>query len=167
MINLHELLKTAPLPIILLEGNRVVYANEEAKKCGLDTAEILGKEKILIDKKIYKLLKNEINNFSLIFAFEYTEEQKNLETLQAYERFFKGGKDFFFILDEKGRFLDVNQAYEVIGYCKEELLGKNSREITFDDQIELKTNFLVFWHCVPSVNSTKTKSESFCSLEGT
>lgn len=142
MIEFEELFKKAPIAIIVLQGENIVYANEEAKKCKLVSVDLCDKDKVIVDKKVYKLISKNINKYNIIFAVEYTEEQKNLDALHVYERFFKGGKDFFFILDERGRFIDVNQSYEVVGYYREELLGKNSKIIAFEDQIEiLRENF--------------------------
>ncbi|MEM2726925.1 MAG: PAS domain S-box protein [Archaeoglobaceae archaeon] len=142
MVEFEKLLETAPIPIIVIEGEKIVYANEEAKKCGLLSVDLASKDKVIVDRKVYKLVSKKVNNCDLIFAIEYTEEQKLLDALRVYERFFKSGKDFFFILDEKGRFIDVNQTYEVIGYHTKELLGKNSKVIAFEDQIEiLRENF--------------------------
>ncbi|MEM0215124.1 MAG: PAS domain S-box protein, partial [Archaeoglobaceae archaeon] len=142
MIELHDVIQKIPLALVIREGENLIYANDEAKKIGLDSLDLANKEKIVVDKKVYKLLYTRFKNYDLFIAFEYTEEQKLSDALHAYERFFKSGKDFFFILDEKGRFLDVNQTYEVVGYHREELLGKTSRIISFDDQIEtLRENF--------------------------
>ncbi|WP_086975449.1 PAS domain S-box protein [Archaeoglobus fulgidus] len=72
-----------------------------------------------------------------------TDEMKNQEKLKMYERFFRRSKDMFFILDRYGRFIDVNPRYaEILGYAKEDLLGRTSRIIAHEDDLEiLRENF--------------------------
>ncbi|MEM0330226.1 MAG: PAS domain S-box protein [Archaeoglobaceae archaeon] len=142
MMDFCELLKVAPIAVIVRDGENIVYANEMAKKYGLTSIDLNGKDTLVLKEKVFKIFSTKVGNQVLILAIDYTEEQKRLDALNVYERFFRGGKDFFFILDKKGRFIDVNQSYEVIGYRREELIGKNSRIIAFEDQIEiLRENF--------------------------
>ncbi|MBO8178944.1 MAG: PAS domain S-box protein [Archaeoglobus sp.] len=72
-----------------------------------------------------------------------TEEMQNQEKLRMYEMFFRESKDMFFILDRKGRFIDVNPRYaEILGYGKEDLLGKTSRFIAHEEDLAvLRENF--------------------------
>jgi len=142
VINLQEVVDRLPLPVIISDEKSILYANEEAKKIGFSPKDVVGREKLVIDNKVYKLISIKFSKYILTVAVDYTEEQKNLDSLRVYEKFFKSGKDFFFILDEKGRFVDVNQTYEVVGYNREELIGKTTRIIAFEDQIEmLRENF--------------------------
>ncbi|MCS7143471.1 MAG: PAS domain S-box protein [Archaeoglobaceae archaeon] len=142
MMSFQELVQRMPLAVVIREGKNLVYANDEAKKIGIDSIDLDNKDKVIIGKNIYKLISTKFKNYNLFIAFEYSEEQKIIDALNVYERFFKSGKDFFFILDEKGKFLDVNQTYEVVGYHREELLGKTTKIIAFEDQIDvLRENF--------------------------
>lgn len=142
MMDFCELLKVAPIAVIVREGEKIVYANEVAKNYGLISVDLSEKDSLVVKEKVFKIFSTKIKNYVLIFAIDYTEEQKKFDALNVYEKFFRGGKDFFFILDEKGRFVDVNQSYEVIGYSREDLIGKNSRIIAFEDQINLlRENF--------------------------
>lgn len=72
-----------------------------------------------------------------------TEEVQIQEKLRMYERFFQESKDMFFILDRNGRFIDVNPGFaEILGYTKEDLLGKTSRFIAFEEDLPvLRKNF--------------------------
>lgn len=72
-----------------------------------------------------------------------TDEMRSQEKLKMYERFFKEAKDMFFIIDRKGRFIDVNPRYaEILGYEYSELIGHTSRKISFEEDIEiLRDNF--------------------------
>ncbi|MCX8172271.1 MAG: PAS domain S-box protein [Archaeoglobaceae archaeon] len=140
MIEFEKLLQKIPLPIVLIKDKNLVYANEEAKKTGIISLNLSSKDKITVGEKVYKLISTKFKDYDLFIAIEYTEEQRYLDALRVYERFFRSGKDFFFILDEKGRFIDVNQTYEVVGYHREELLGKTTRIIAFEDQLELLRN---------------------------
>ncbi len=72
-----------------------------------------------------------------------TTERQVEEKLKMYERFFKEAKDMFFILDERGRFVDVNPRFaEILGYRYSEIIGHTSKRIVFDDDLRiLKENF--------------------------
>ncbi|RLI79053.1 hypothetical protein DRP05_05350 [Archaeoglobales archaeon] len=72
-------------------------------------------------------------------------DRKTLETkLEEYKRFFDRAKDLFFVVDTKGRFIDLNPRYaEMLGYRKEELIGKTARVLSHPEDLEnLKNNFL-------------------------
>ncbi|MEM1578817.1 MAG: PAS domain S-box protein [Archaeoglobaceae archaeon] len=141
MMWLHQLLDDLPIALIVIEKDSVVFANKKAKELGLHQ-KLPDEDKFFYHQRIFKILSTQIGEFKVVIAIEYTEEQRNIEILHVYERFFREGRDFFFILDEKGRFLDVNPTYEIMGYKREELLGKNSRVFAFEDQIEiLRENF--------------------------
>ncbi|MCS7130267.1 MAG: PAS domain S-box protein [Archaeoglobaceae archaeon] len=140
MLNFQRLLESLPLAIIITDGRSVLYKNKHAEEIGLKPE--LREEKLFIGDHIYKLFKGKFEEYEIILAMDYTQEQRNIEVLRVYEKFFKEGKDFFFILDEKGRFIEVNPTYEIMGYKREELLGKTSRVLAFEDQIEiLRENF--------------------------
>lgn len=72
-----------------------------------------------------------------------TEEVQIQEKLRMYERFFQESKDMFFILDRNGRFIDINPGFaEILGYTKEDLLGRTSRFITLEEDLPvLRKNF--------------------------
>ncbi|WP_202318486.1 PAS domain S-box protein [Archaeoglobus neptunius] len=72
-----------------------------------------------------------------------TEDVEREEKLKRYERFFRQSKDMFFIIDREGRFVDVNPRYrEILGYDYSELLGKTSRLIAVEEDIDLlRENF--------------------------
>lgn len=139
MVNLEHLFKYFPIPILILEED-FVYENEKAREINLK--ENFRKNTIYLNNKIFKIINYKYSNYEIFIGLEYTEEQRNIETLKTYQRFFKEAKDFFFILDHVGRFVDVNPSYEILGFKREELLGKNSRIIAFEDQINvLRENF--------------------------
>ncbi len=72
-----------------------------------------------------------------------TDEVESQEKLKMYERFFRKAKDMFFIIDRKGRFVDVNPRYaEILGYDYSELIGDTSRRIAFEEDLDiLRRNF--------------------------
>ncbi len=72
-----------------------------------------------------------------------TTERQVEEKLKMYERFFKEARDMFFILDERGRFVDVNPRFaEILGYRHSEIIGQTSKRIVFDNDLRiLKENF--------------------------
>ncbi len=72
-----------------------------------------------------------------------TDEMRSQEKLTMYERFFREAKDMFFIIDRKGRFIDVNPRYaEILGYNHSELIGHTSRRIAFEEDLDvLRENF--------------------------
>ena len=72
-----------------------------------------------------------------------TDEMKAQEKLRMYERFFREAKDMFFIIDRKGRFVDVNPRYaEILGYDYSELIGHTSRKVAFEEDLDiLRENF--------------------------
>lgn len=141
MLDFQRLLEDLPLAVLITDGRSVLYKNRLAKEIGL-SPELRNKDKIFIGDRIYKFFVTRFENYEIVFAIDYTQEERNIEVLSVYERFFKEGKDFFFILDEKGRFIEVNPTYEIMGYRREEILGKNSRILAFEDQIEvLRENF--------------------------
>jgi len=55
--------------------------------------------------------------------FEY---ERKLETISSYKKFFDHAEDVFFRLDVKGRFVDINPKIEILGYTRDEVLGKKS-----------------------------------------
>ncbi len=72
-----------------------------------------------------------------------TEDFEVGEKLERYKRFYENAEDMFFILDERGRFVDVNPRYaEMLGCSKEELIGKNARPFIDPAEVELvRENF--------------------------
>lgn len=169
MLNFAHLLEALPLPIIIIKNDSVIYRNEKAIEIDL-TANSFGKDKVFLANRVWKLISADLGEYRVIVAMEYTEEQRNIEFLAVYEKFFKEGRDFFFILDEKGIFLDVNPVYEVMGYPREELLGKNSRVIAFEDQIELlRENFrrVLRGETVRFIFKAKTKNGDLRFIEVT
>ncbi|MEM4292109.1 MAG: PAS domain S-box protein [Archaeoglobaceae archaeon] len=138
-MNFEELFNDFPLAILIL-GENFAYENRKAKEIKLK--ENLGKDIITYNNKIFKIIEKKLRDFSVFIGIEYTEEQRNTEILRIYQRFFREAKDFFFILDNRGRFLEVNPSYEILGFKKDEIVGKNSRVIAFEDQIDvLRENF--------------------------
>ncbi|MEM0203818.1 MAG: PAS domain S-box protein [Archaeoglobaceae archaeon] len=138
-MNFEELFKDFPIAILIL-GENFAYENKKAVEIKLK--ENLGKDIIKHNNKIFKILEEKIRDFNVVIGIEYTEEQRSIEILRIYQRFFREAKDFFFILDERGRFLEVNPSYEILGFKREEIVGKNSRVIAFEDQIDvLRENF--------------------------
>ncbi len=74
---------------------------------------------------------------------DVTEEMKAKEKLEMYRRFYENAEDMFFILDERGRFVDVNPRYaEMLGCSKEELIGINAKSFIDPNELEIvKKNF--------------------------
>lgn len=69
---------------------------------------------------------------------DITDEEERRRKLEEYERFYKNAQDLFFILDSKGRFLDVNPKYaEMLGYSKEELIGHTARKLMDLSELEM------------------------------
>ncbi len=138
-MRLEEVFENFPIAILII-GEGFVYENKMSKEIKLK--ENVDKDIIKINNKIFKIIKKKIFNFEVFIGLEYTEEQRNIEALRIYQRFFKEAKDFFFILDERGRFLEVNPSYEILGFRREDIIGKTSRVIAFEDQIGiLRENF--------------------------
>lgn len=138
-MNPKDVFEDFPIAILIL-GKDFVYENETSKEIKLK--ENVDKDIIKINNKIFKIINKKVFDFEIFIGLEYTEEQKNIEALKIYQRFFREAKDFLFILDEHGRFLEVNPSYEILGFKIEDIIGKTSRVIAFEDQIEiLKENF--------------------------
>lgn len=135
LANLFEKLSIA----IYVSGKDFEYENEKARKIRLK--ENVDRDSIFIKNKIYKIHREKISDFDIYFALE-SEEGTEAEKLRIYQHFFREARDFLFILDKKGRFLEINPSYEILGFRREELIGSNSRKIAFEDQIEiLRENF--------------------------
>lgn len=67
-----------------------------------------------------------------------TEELSRSE--QKYRRIFEGSMDMIFILDEQGRFLDLNPAgLATLGYGREDLIGKMSLRRLFSSDQDYET----------------------------
>ncbi len=65
-----------------------------------------------------------------------------LQRLKRYERFFQQADDLFFILDKEGRFVEINPKFaELLGYETSELLGRTSRMLVHNDDLERLREF--------------------------
>ncbi len=100
-----------------LETSKVPLHNEEGKVVGL-----LGS---------FTDVTSRINN-----------EKKLLESEEKYRRLFESSKDSIIILDEKsGEITDINPfVFNLLGYSKEELLGKKIYEITPFNSVIINEN---------------------------
>jgi PAS domain S-box-containing protein len=75
-------------------------------------------------------------------AIDITEEEAYKKKLETYERFFRNAEDLFFILDRKGRFLEVNPKFaEILGLKPEELLGYTSSKVVHPEDLEGLKNY--------------------------
>ncbi len=74
---------------------------------------------------------------------DITEEMRTKKKLEEYMRFYQNAQDMFFILDTKGRFVDVNPKYaELLGYSKEEIVGHTARRLMDLNELDMvKENF--------------------------
>jgi len=72
-----------------------------------------------------------------------TEEEMNKKKLGEYERFYKNAQDMFFIVDGRGRFVDVNLRFaEMLGYSKDELIGRTARRLVAPEELDhVRENF--------------------------
>lgn len=75
-----------------------------------------------------------------------TDEREAQEKTQKCTRDFQGSEGYVLIVDERGRFLDVNPRYaEILGYDCSELICHTSRKIkiVFDEDLNvLRENFM-------------------------
>ncbi len=82
-------------------------------------------------------VKNEVKKRTKKLEKEIKEKEEIEGQLRKYERFFKNAEDVFFIVDNKGRFIDVNPKFpEKLGFKKDELIGKTSKRIVHPDDLE-------------------------------
>jgi PAS domain S-box-containing protein len=74
---------------------------------------------------------------------DITDEERRRKKLEEYKRFYQNAQDLFFILDGKGRFVDINPKYaEMLGYSKEELIGHTARKLIDPDELDrVRENF--------------------------
>ncbi|AGK61645.1 PAS domain S-box [Archaeoglobus sulfaticallidus PM70-1] len=74
---------------------------------------------------------------------DITESERYRKKLEEYRRFYENAQDLFFILDNNGRFLDVNPKYaEMLGYSREELIGHTARKLVHPDEVSMvRENF--------------------------
>ncbi len=79
----------------------------------------------------------------LLILRDLTERRKFEKRLRRLERFFMNARDVFFILDTRGRFVDLNPKFaSLFGYDPEELIGKTSRNLVHPgDYMALKSFF--------------------------
>jgi len=65
-----------------------------------------------------------------------------LEKLKEYKRFYENAQDLFFILDEKGRFIDLNPKFaEIVGYEINELIGQTSKKLVHPEDFDRLREF--------------------------
>ncbi|GEM_PF-2703349 len=55
-----------------------------------------------------------------------SEYMVKLESISSYKKFFDNADDILFRLDVRERFVDVNPKIQVLGYSREEVLGRRS-----------------------------------------
>ncbi len=89
------------------------------------------------------VLEKEVKKRTERLEKEVAERIKAEEKLKKYERFFRNAEDVFFIVDARGRFVDINPKFaEKLGYNTEDLLGKTARNIVHpEDFTKLKNLF--------------------------
>ncbi len=75
-------------------------------------------------------------------AMDVTEREEYKNRLEEYKRFFEKAQDLFFILDKKGKFIEINPKFaEIMGYSLKEIIGKNSKELVHPDDLERLRRF--------------------------
>ncbi len=73
---------------------------------------------------------------------DVTEQERYLEKLKEYKRFYENAQDLFFILDEKGRFIDLNPKFaEIVGYEINELIGQTSKKLVHPEDFDRLREF--------------------------
>ncbi len=136
------------IPVIMLTHTGDETTAVEAMKAGFDDY----------------VLKSPKHIIKLPVAVEVAIEKKKkereaseyLSKLQEYERFFKNAKDLFFILDTKGRFIEVNPKFaEMLGYELKEVMGSNSRKLVHPEDLDRLREFF------RSVLRGETKRDEF------
>lgn len=109
-------------------------------------------DELIISNSGSPLFDNEgnINGAVLVFNDITTEKKNKLdlkESEEKYRNLIDHAADGIFILDQQGRFIDVNSSgCEMIGYTKEEVLHLNLRDITpkeFVDKMPVNMNDLI------------------------
>jgi two-component system response regulator len=62
--------------------------------------------------------------------------EDHLIKMERFERFFRQAEDLFFILDDRGRFIDLNPKFaELLGYSPDELKGRTSKMIAYEEDL--------------------------------
>ncbi len=78
----------------------------------------------------------------LCIGRDVTEKRKMMERLVRYQRFYRNAEDLFFILDRKGRFIDINPKFaEKLGWEIGEIVGRNSKPIIHPSDLDRLRNF--------------------------
>lgn len=119
---------------------RVAPLIKEVMEKGKITHEVMAKRKDgkkLIFECSSRAIEYEGEKCVLCIGRDVTERREMLEKLRRYHRFYQNAEDMFFILDRRGRFLDVNPKFaELLGYTQEEILGNNSKAIILPEDLE-------------------------------
>ncbi len=145
----EELIGRSPLEFIHPEDREIVRRNLERRVRG--EIESINYRLRMI-RKDGEVRYNEVFGTRIMYKgkpavigtlIDITEQEKNKKRLEEYKRFYENAQDLFFILDRKGRFLDVNPKYaEMLGYTKEELINHTTRRLTLPEEVSVvRENF--------------------------
>jgi diguanylate cyclase (GGDEF)-like protein/PAS domain S-box-containing protein/putative nucleotidyltransferase with HDIG domain len=108
--------------------------------------------KVYIDDEYHNWYENRIFRLpsgEIVAIFDDVTESMQMkeaikESEKKYSSYIENAPDGIFVVDEKGRYVEVNRAATLItGYTKEQLLEKTIEDITADDFIETAMNLFV------------------------
>ncbi len=135
--NVEELIGKSFLDFIQPEDAKeieeCVHSEEIEKSC---TIRVVRKDE---DLRILNVFVSKIlnENTIVVTAVDVTEQEEYRERLEEYKRFFENAQDLFFILDNRGRFLNINPKFaEIMGYDLNEIIGKNSKNLVHPEDLE-------------------------------
>lgn len=120
------------IPVILITGQGDEATAVKAMRAG--ASDYMSKDKIS-SESISRSLQHSMESYHLIMRAKQAEINLS-ENEKRYRTIVETVSDFIFELNPKGEIIFVNSAFKMLGYDREELIGKHICEFLVSDDIE-------------------------------
>ncbi len=120
------------IPVILITGHGDEATAVKAMKAG--ASDYISKDKIS-SESISRSVQHSMESYHLIMRAKQAEINLS-ENEKRYRTIVETVSDFIFELNPDGKIIFVNSAFKMLGYDREELIGRHIKEFLVSDDIE-------------------------------